>query len=51
MKRVKKVWNYYRMHGLKLLLLKSCFPYHVKEFDYKKLADKMEQLFLEVCGK
>ena len=22
-----------------------------KEFDYKKLADKMEQLFLEVCGK
>lgn len=40
MKRVKKVWNYYRMHGLKLLLLKSCFPYHVKEFDYKKWRER-----------
>lgn len=40
MKRIKKVWNYYRMHGLKLLLLKSCFPYHIKEFDYEKWRKK-----------
>lgn len=40
MKRIKKVWDYYHAHGLKLLLLKSCFPYHMKKFDYDTWREK-----------
>ena len=39
-KKIKKVWSYYRRHGLKLLLLRLFFPYQVKEPDYDKWREK-----------
>jgi Glycosyltransferases, probably involved in cell wall biogenesis len=40
MKQIKKAWKYYRNHGLKLLLLKSFFPYQKRELDYGKWREK-----------